>query len=182
MENEIWKDIKDYEGYYQISNMGRVKSLKRIIPHRINGEYHIPEKILKHNIVAFGYHQVSLRKMNKRKLKYVHVLVMETFVGDKPEGYEVNHIDEDKSNNRLDNLEYLTRKENNNYGTRIERHKKKAINGKRSKKVKGTCIKTGKTIIFPSIAEAQRQGYGTSISEVCNGKRKSCNGYTWNFI
>lgn len=70
---EIWKDIKGYEGYYQISNLGRVKSLKRTVKHKINGTYTYKELILKPNKVAFDYLQVTLRKDNKRKCKYVHM-------------------------------------------------------------------------------------------------------------
>lgn len=103
-------------------------------------------------------------------------------MGDKKEGYEVNHIDEDKSNNKLENLEYITRKENNNYGTRKERARQKMINGKKSKKVKGTHIITKETIIFPSMSEAKRQGFGNHISDVIYGKRNHCKNYTWEFI
>lgn len=107
---------------------------------------------------------------------------MESFVGEKHKGYEVNHKDENKENNNVENLEYITCKENNNYGTRIERMIKTSTNGKKSKKVKGTHLKTGETVIFPSISEAIRQGYGSKISEVCNGKRNHSGGYKWEFI
>src|SRR5699024_21298 len=157
---EICKDDKRYEGNYNVSNLGRVKSLKRTVSHGGSKTRTFPETLLKTNKVAFDYLQVTLYKEGKRKCRYVHNLVMEAFVGEKQEGYEVNHKDEDKSNNQLNNLEYLTRKENNNYGTRIKRMSEANTNGKRSKKVKGTHLITGTEIFFPSIAEAIRQGYG----------------------
>lgn len=179
---EIWKDVPNYEGKYQVSNKGRVKSIKRTVKHNGSKTRTFPEKILKPNKVSFDYLQVTLYNNGKRKCRYIHNLVMESFIGKKPNGYEVNHIDEDKSNNQLENLEYITRKENNNYGTRIERMIKSNVNGKKSKKVKETHLKTGEIVIFPSISEAQRQGYGPKISEVCNGNRNHSGGYKWEFI
>ena len=125
---EIWKDVVGYEGRYVVSNLGKVKSLKKTVPHSHSKTRTFPEVVLKPNKVAFDYLQVSLYKDGKRKCRYVHNLVMEAFVGEKKIGYEVNHKDEDKSNNRLENLEYLTAKENNNYGTRIERSANYGVN------------------------------------------------------
>lgn len=178
---EIWKDVVGYEERYVVSNFGRVKSLKRTVPHSHSGTRTFPETILKTNKVAFDYLQVTLYKDGKRKCRYVHNLVMEAFVGEKKLGYEVNHKDEDKSNNRLENLEYLTAIENNNYGTRIQRSVEKHTNGKNSKKIRGTHIHTGDIVEFPSISEARRNGYGSHISDVANGKRKHCKGYVWEF-
>lgn len=179
---EIWKDVEGYEGYYKVSNKGRVKSLKRTVKHGGSVTRTFPELILKPNKVNFGYMQVTLNKDGKRRSRYVHNLVMESFVGPKRLGYEVNHINEDKEDNSLDNLEYLTSKENNNYGSRISKYIQKATNGKRSKKVKGTHIITGKTVVFPSISEAKRQGYGNHISDVVHGKRNQSGNYKWEFI
>lgn len=179
---EIWKDIRGYEGRYKVSNLGNVKSIKRTVKHAGSNTRTFPETLLKPNKVAFDYLQVTLYKEGKRKCRYVHNLVMEAFVGEKKKGFETNHKNEIKSDNRLENLEYITAKENNNYGTRIQRMSEKNTNGKRSKKIKGTHLKTKVEIILPSIEEAKRQGYGNHISEVCNGKRNSCKGYKWEFI
>ena len=179
---EIWKDIKGYENYYMVSNTGKVKSLKRVIKHGGSKTKTLPETILKPNKVNFGYLQVTLNKNGKRKCRYIHNLVMETFVGPKKLGYEVNHKNENKEDNSLENLEYLTCKENNNYGTRIQRYIEKSKNGKRSKKIKGTHIITGEVIYFPSISEARRQGYGNHIPDVCRGYRNHCNNYKWEFV
>ena len=178
---EIWKDVKGYEGKYQVSNLGRVKSLDRVVNHNGSKTRTFPEKILKPNKVAFDYLQVTLYKNGKRKCKYIHNLVMESFVGEKLEGYEVNHIDEDKSNNKLTNLEYLTRKENNNYGTRIKRMSEKNTNGKKSKRVKGVHIENGTIIYFPSLAEASRNGYH-HVYDVIKGNRNHCKKYKWYYV
>lgn len=88
---EVWKDIKNYEGYYMVSDMGRVKSLKRTVKHGGSVTRTFPSVILKPNKVAFDYLQVTLNKDGIRKSRYIHNLVMETFVGDKKIGYEINH-------------------------------------------------------------------------------------------
>ncbi|WP_210140394.1 MULTISPECIES: NUMOD4 domain-containing protein [unclassified Staphylococcus] len=179
---EIWSDIEGYEGYYKVSNKGNIKSLKRTVKHGGSVTRTFPELILKPNKVNFGYLQVTLNKNGKRKSRYVHNLVMESFKGPKKLGYEVNHIDENKENNNLENLEYLTSKENNNYGKRIEMYVNSATNGKRSKKIRGTHIITGETVEFPSISEAKRQGYGNHISDVIHGKRNHTKKFKWEFI
>ena len=97
-EKEIWKPIKDYELFYQISNLGRVKSL------------HNKEKILKQSITG-EYSRVSLQKHGKSVTKSVHILVIQTFKGNIP-NYYVNHVDGNKKNNTLNNLEWCTLKEN----------------------------------------------------------------------
>jgi hypothetical protein len=113
---EEWKDIKGYEGYYQISNKGNVRSLDRILNQRFkHGRYEdrrIKGKLLATTDNGNGYLIVNLNKNNKRKNYYVHRLVAEHFIGEIPEGYVINHKDYDKYNNAVDNLEIITQKEN----------------------------------------------------------------------
>lgn len=103
---EIWKDIKGYEGKYMVSNLGRVKAL-----------YAHHEKILKQYPDEDGYLQLALSKHSKQKWFRVHRLVATTFIPNELDLPWVNHKDEDKSNNRVDNLEWCTPRYNNTYGT-----------------------------------------------------------------
>lgn len=121
MESEIWKDITGYEGKYQVSNLGRIKSL----PLRDGeGWYKRPfEKILTPVRDGELYYRVHLRRNGTNKRISVHRLVAEAFIPN-PNGYKyVNHKDEDKTNNRADNLEWCSAKYNTNYGTSIQRRR-----------------------------------------------------------
>ena len=160
---EEWKDIAGYEGKYQVSNLGRVKSFYK-------NKY---GKIRKLKTDKYGYKRINLSKDGKGKTYLVHRLVAEVFIPN-PNNYpEVNHIDEDKTNNCIDNLEWCDSKYNNNYGTKSEKARKQ-MKGKeypKSKKVK--CITTGE--IFESTRDIERK-YNiphSSISNCCKGKRKS---------
>lgn len=114
MNNEIWRDIKGYEGIYQVSNLGNIKSLERKVPHVNHGKMKtmlVKEKIMKFSITK-GYYTVKLCKDNKYSCKRVNRLVAETFIENKENKLEVNHKDGNKLNNRVDNLEWCTRSEN----------------------------------------------------------------------
>ena len=110
---EIWKDIPEYEGLYQISNFGQVKSF------RGSAKFGKPkELILKPSLINSGYYVVTLYKGKKDKRKYqVHRLVAEAFVANPKKLPCVNHKDENKTNNNAENLEWCTYQYNNNYGT-----------------------------------------------------------------
>ena len=113
---EIWKDVKGYEGVYRVSSFGRVRSLDRVssIGRKLKG------KVLKQKVTK-GYNMVSLSKDGNPKGKTVSRLVAKTFIPNPENKPEVNHIDENKQNNHVDNLEWVTAKENANHGTRKER-------------------------------------------------------------
>lgn len=118
---EEWKDICGYEGVYKISNLGRVKSMERTYWHG-NRIYRQKEKILKQNIGTKGYMSVMLYDADhKSKRIMVHILVARAFISNTYNLCQVNHKDEDKSNNCADNLEWCTSKYNNNYGTKRSR-------------------------------------------------------------
>lgn len=122
LKDEIWKDIKGYEGYYQISNKGRVKSLHRIVIDKNNIKKVYKEKLLDITInKKNNYKYITLHKDNKYETKSIHRLVAETFIPN-PNNYpEVNHIDENHFNNCVENLEWCTKEYNNKYGTNKER-------------------------------------------------------------
>ncbi|MDA9072651.1 NUMOD4 domain-containing protein [bacterium] len=119
---EVWKDIKDFEGYYQISNLGRVKSVSRIVEGvRLGKPWFktVQERTLKQKVNKYGYFVVGLSIGNKTKTFTVHRLVAQSFC-EKPENYEVvNHIDGNKENNKYDNLEWCTPKMNSDHAHSI---------------------------------------------------------------
>lgn len=182
LEKEIWKDIPNYEGLYQASNLGRVKSLERFRKGKNGSLVTIKEKILKQQLVC-GYYQIGLYKQSIQKFHQVHRLVWSAFNGPIPEGYEVNHINEIKTDNRLENLNLMTHKENCNWGTGIERCTKKRINGKCSKPVLQFTLEDVFIKKYPSTHQAEREtGFNSSdISSCCNGKRKTAHGFKWKY-
>lgn len=192
--NELWKDIPGYEGLYQVSNMGRVKSLG-------NGGTHKSEKILKPH-KPHGYYQAVLFKNGIKKHFKVHRLVAEAFIpNDDPEHKtQVNHRDENKQNNTVwfkddgsidldkTNLEWCTCQYNNTYGTARKRaqktrNNKKAKNAEKPVKqmnLDGTIVK-----IWPSTAEAQRNGFNACDIVMCaNGRKnyKTHRGFRWVYV
>jgi len=111
MEKEIFKDIPEYEGLYQISNLGRVKSLEKFRRSAKNSYRIHPEKILKQRICN-TYFQVALSKNTKKKYYYIHTLLLETFIKKRPKNYFCRHLDGNPLNNNLNNLKWGTRSEN----------------------------------------------------------------------
>lgn len=112
-QEEIWKDIDGFEGYYQVSNMGRVKSLDRFVKHNWGGYKLNKGKILKsYSKNGTNYEFVVLCVKNKRRMKSVHRLVAEAFMPNPENKPEVNHISGSKIDNRIQNLEWCTRSEN----------------------------------------------------------------------
>lgn len=118
-----WAPLKGFEETHAINLKGEVKSLSRVIYNPGTGAYYKkPERILKASLNhPSGYLKVPIRVNGKTSQKYIHRLLYETFVGDIPEGYEINHIDEDNLNNNLSNLECVTPIQNKHHGTRIAR-------------------------------------------------------------
>ena len=133
-EQEIWKDIKRYEGGYQVSNRGRVKSLNRTITDCRGRRHIIKEKILKPENVFDGYERVCLFKNGKQKHYRVATLVYEAFNGPIPEGKELDHINGERTDNRLENLRVVSHLEN--CWNPITRERHLAANERRSRTMK----------------------------------------------
>ena len=171
---EIWKDIKGFEGLYQVSNFGRIKSLERI---NVLGR-RVKERILKPKINSCGYYQAQLCKNSKVRHYMVHRLVYEAFNGQIPENMQVNHINEIKADNRLENLNLMTPKENTNFGTGIERRAKK-----RSKVVLQFDLNDKLIKEYQSAHQVEREtGFGNSyIVKCCKGNRKQAYGFKWKY-
>lgn len=179
MKGEIWKDIEGYEGLYQVSNMGRVRSVERTVWNG-KGYFKTPERIRKASANGYGYLEVVLFKDGKRKAYSVHRLVASAFL-DNSEGYkEINHKDEDKTNNCVENLEYCSRSYNNTYNGRAKKAGKKAAE-KRCKPVFSVNKESGLIMWWQSAKDAERYtGIASShITECCKGRLKSTGGHIW---
>ena len=164
---ELWRDIVNYEGLYQVSSLGRVKSLKF-------GK----ERILRLIDGGKGYLIVNLHKDGKAKNHYVHRLIAEAFIPNPDNLPEINHIDEDKTNNCVKNLEWCDRIYNNNYGTRNIK-----VSKSRSKPVLQLTLDGQLVREWPSTIEAEQQGgfQHSLISSCCSGKRNTHSGYVWKY-
>lgn len=176
MIKEIWKDKKDYEGHYQVSNCGRVKSLRRLVTNQYNSFY-IEEKILKPKKDRYGYLYVNLYKNNIKKVYQVHRLVAEAFIDNPDNLPQVNHRDENKLNNNVDNLEWCTHEYNINYGTRNKKVSKKLSKPVLQYTLDGEFVREWK-----STMECGRNGYNQGhIVNCCQGKHKTHKGYIWKY-
>ena len=173
---EEWKDIPEYFGLYQVSNLGRIKSLN----YKRTGE----ERILKPLKHTSGYLYVALSKNGKEKQFSVHRLVALAFLENSENLPQINHKDEDKTNNRVENLEFCNCKYNLEYNNGQKRRGKAHINHpNKSKSVEQYTLDGTLIGIYPSASEAERQtgfdkGY---ISLCCNGKIKKAYGYIWRY-
>ena len=177
---EVWKDIEGYEGLYKVSNLGRVKSF-----------HGFSERIMKQTLQK-GYLKIGLLKNKKYKTHSVHRLVAQAFISNPDNKPQVNHIDEDKTNNRVDNLNWMTSKENNDWGTRKSRAIKSSINnpkrdylelGKKFSKSIYYINEKGEKICFSGIHEAARvlNITASGISANLNGKLKTYKGFVFMF-
>lgn len=176
-DNEIWLPINGFEGIYEVSNLGRVKSVERKI-FRDNRYQPIRERILSQKLSKAGYMIVGLHKNGKSKFKYVHRLVGETFLERPDYECEINHIDEDKTNNVLSNLEWCTHLANVNHGTGRERHDA-AI------RIPVSCYTLEGELVrhYGSITEAGKDlgVLKTSVWAALSGKSKTCKGMIWKY-
>jgi hypothetical protein len=119
MENEIWKDIEGYEGYYQVSNLGRVKGVERKVLHPRKEFCIISEKLLKPQKTKNGYLVLKLHKDSIYKRMFVHRLVAIAFIENNNDLKDVNHINGIKTDNRIQNLEWCTKSQNQYHSYRI---------------------------------------------------------------
>lgn len=170
---EIWKDVVGYEGYYQVSNFGRVKSLERKIPAR-KAKRAKSETIMNQTKNNTGYLMVNLCVNQFRKKFLVHRLVAIAFIPNPDNLPQINHKDENKENNCVDNLEWCNNVYNNNYGRHCENISK--ANGKPV-----LCVETGEIFRSQRMAAKHIGVDQTQIYRCCNGKRKTTGGYHWKF-
>lgn len=160
-KNEIWKDIPNYEGYYQASNLGNIRNYKTM-------------RILKPYIIK-KYYAVKLSKFGKTKNYYIHRLILETFIGNSNIKDEVNHINGKHFDNRLINLEWCTGAEN------LKHAIKNNLRGSKRKKVnqydmQGNFIKTWNSQSEPAFVLGI---HVSGINACCKGNRNSAGNYIW---
>ncbi len=176
-----WKDVKDYEGVYQVSDTGKVRRVGECRNQHTSWK---SKNVLSPGDNGSGYLKVNLSKNNKVKMFYVHRLVGKAFLPKPEEGRnQINHKDGDKSNNCVNNLEWMNNSENNKHS--YDNLDRKTL--KNNPKVSKPVIKLDKegNILekYPSVREASRQTGVSSggISAVCRDKRKTAGGYKWQF-
>lgn len=178
---EVWRPIRNYEESYEVSNLGRVRSKDRYTP-TWNGQVFKKGvlKTLKED--KDGYFKVWLSKNSKKKPFFVHRLVAEAFI-DNPDNLPVvNHIDGDKKNNRVENLEWCTRSQNDKHAFKLGL--RKPTDGGTSKRVLRMNPKDGSVKIYESISAAARDlGVSIQLISMCaNGLTKTANGFYWVLI
>ena len=166
---ERWVPVRGYEGSYEVSTLGRIKSLERVVKQGTPYAYTRKARIMLPRRKNNGYLQVRLSKHGKCKSMTVHRIVMESFVG--PSTLQVNHINEDKEDNRLENLEYVTASYNNRYS--------------KARPVERYDLVTGETIArYDAEADVARDGFDVGAVNNCVLKKpryKSHHGYGWRF-
>lgn len=171
---EIWKDIPAYEGLYQVSNLGKIKSFRQSSKFGRQPEY-----ILKNSLADNGYYQVTLYNGISRKKFQVHRLVASVFIPNPNNLPQINHKDENPANNCADNLEWCTAAYNNAYGTAKLRSKIT-----RSKMVE-QLLPSGQFIaryVCASIAEEITGIPRHLIQQCCNHSSESAYGYLWRYV
>lgn len=168
---EKYVDIPNYEGLYKVSNLGSVYSYKT-------------RKVIKQHIKHNGYKQICLYKNGKKQQKLVHRLVAEAFIPNPENKPTVNHVDEDKTNNMVSNLEWATMKEQNNHGTRLERVGKSISKAQLNRKDLSKQIHCSNGEIYKSINECSRllNIDNSCIVKVLKGKRKHAKGFYFKYI
>ena len=190
-KTEEWRSVKGYEGFYEVSDMGRVRSLPRVIE-RVQGSYLKNGQIMKQREDQHGYYQIILSLGENKRHAKVHRLVAEAFI-ENPEGKkEVNHIDNNPKNNMVENLEWCTHRENMEWMHKNGRAKRTEVwlknlhesQKKTYKAVIGTNIETGEEIRFSNLNGVKRLGFSPScVCRCCKGKQgvTQHKGYRWSY-
>ena len=185
MKKEVFRDVLGYEGLYQVSNYGRVKSLERknifyCGLRKKHLERPTKEKILNYNKSNRGYLQVCLTKDGKSKTYTVHRLVAKAFLPNLKNKKQVNHIDGNKENNNIDNLEWVTSSENNKHAFITGLNKPHNMRKVNQYDLQGNFIKQWNSIT-DFLKENNLNLKNSNITTCCKGKRKNAYGFIWKY-
>lgn len=164
---EVWKDVVRFEGSYQVSDQGRVRSLGRVIETKQYDQYH-KGRVLSMPLGTYGYPTVNIG----RKCRRVHQLVAEAFLGKRPDGFDTRHLDGVKTNCRADNLQYCPHSVN-------QRDIRKHQVNPNAKQVRRS---DGKIYLSLNSVEEEDGFYRQNVRQVCRGKRTVCGGYGWSWL
>lgn len=178
--NEIWKPINGFEGLYEVSNQGRVRSLSHKVLQTGNGGYywhHYTGRILIPTETTNGYYHVMLTNKKVRKHFLVHRLVAAAFLKNPENLPQINHKNENKKDNRSDNLEWCTAAQNTRHGTLLLRSAQKRA-------VPVVAEMNGFRFEFSSISEAEKKTKVThaNIVACCRGRRPFAGGFSWHYL
>lgn len=185
-EKEVWKDVEGYEGYYQVSNLGRVRSLDRTVKQQEGFTQNIKGNIKDITPRKDGYIQITLYKNNKGERHYIHRLVAKAFIRN-PKGFEIiNHIDEKPSNNYYKNLEWCDHQYNLTYGDKVERVTNSEGYKIRTQKLRKPIYvidKEGNRKWYDSLTSAARElNLDTaSITACLKGRNQTHKGYSYEY-
>lgn len=184
---EIWKPVAGYEGFYEVSSKGRIRSKDRTTKNG-GGEFVKKGRVLKLVDNGNGYLRVELKVNNTSAKKYVHRIVAETFIENPANKPFINHLDNNPYNNAIENLEWCTPKENFLWMAMQGRNKRtdkwlKHLHEAQKETymaVVGENIATGEKIFFEKLNEVKSMGFQPScVCNCCKGKRKQHKGYRW---
>lgn len=201
LPNEEWRDVVGFEGYYVVSNLGRIATLSHTVIYtsiydgvEVKKTFNAKQCLRKLRRGKHGYMECTLRDSKRIKLMKVHRIVAEAFIPNSQNLPSVNHKDEDKTNNKVENLEWCTCLYNDNYGTRNKKLKKSVSNAHknglydnsyrtRRKPIIGISLLDNTTIFFEKLSDLAKQGFERHLaSKCCRNLRRDYKGYKWMFL
>lgn len=198
MSTEIWKDVVGYEGYYKVSNLGRVKSMERYVTQG-NHKRYVKERIKKQSIDPNGYLRVTLCKDRKSVQIPIHRIIAEAFIPNPENKSEIDHINTNRIDNRIENLRWSTRYENTHNPLTLQNCKERVYTKERTEKINKTRIERGRKCAPKKVYQYSKAGVfikeyscakkageelntnAQPISMCCKGDRLTAGGFVWRF-